>query len=91
VAWNRYVYVDWNPIRYSDPNGHATIENTGFEGGDFSNKMISKPYSNVDVVLGGWNSNRLKSLNRATAIAAHLQGGPNQFKKSSGELRSGKY
>lgn len=85
VAWNRYAYADWNPIRYSDPTGHAAIENTGFGGGDFTKEMISKSYSNVKAIGGGWTSDRLRILYLGTAIAARMHGGPANFKKAVGD------
>ncbi len=80
-GYDRYTYGSNNPVRYIDPSGHESCEETDDAGNciDVEEKIINEIESTYDVeITGGWNVDELLllqiSLNKT---AAYLGGAYN--------------
>mgnify|MGYP005813567213 CR=1 FL=1 len=70
MDWDRYAYVQYNPIRYDDPTGHMVDDGLKNEGGGSSTDVpltdngyrVYTLYMNYNMRSGWWNHNEPGAL-----------------------------
>ncbi|MCG2783910.1 MAG: hypothetical protein L6461_02280 [Anaerolineae bacterium] len=77
-AWDRYAYVNNNPLRYTDPSGHSTCTDDGYCGSSnatsYWNKVIKDLSSSYGITFSGkWSQkDKLAALTGAIVVAGAL-------------------
>ncbi|GAP18555.1 RHS repeat-associated core domain-containing protein [Levilinea saccharolytica] len=94
LSWDRYAYVNYNPIIYTDPTGHMQACADGDIGGgcgsastvDTYAGAINDWFDNVSLGMGNWNANDLATVIQSLFAASSLHGGTGEFAEDVGEF-----
>ena len=94
-AFDRYAYVNNNPINFNDPSGHAQVCADGDFGGGCGSESTAATYLGAtdawfdNVTVGfqaNWTSQQSKTLLHGFLAAASLHGGAEEFAKDVGKF-----